>query len=222
MIVADQKPIEEIIEEVKDFDRILVAGCNECVTVCEAGGKKEVGILASALRMYFQNQGRDVTIDEVTLERQCDREYLDEIAEMEPNYDAILSLACGVGVQFMAERYHEKPVFPGVNTCFLGATEERGLWTERCQACGACILAITGAVCPVSRCAKRIMNGPCGGSTGGKCEINKEVDCAWHLIVERLKALDRLDDYEKLMDLKDWSKDRAGGPRKVEKEEVQE
>jgi ferredoxin len=220
MIVADKKPIEEIIEELKDFSRILIAGCNECVTVCEAGGKKEVGILASALRMYFMNQGKDVKIDEVTLERQCDHEYLEEIRNNIDQYDAVLSLACGVGVQFMAEKYFDKPVLPGVNTCFLGVTEERGVWTERCQACGQCILASTGGICPVSRCAKRLFNGPCGGSTKGKCEINSEVDCAWQLIVDRLKELDRLEDYEKLTPIKDWSKDRAGGPRKVVREDV--
>ncbi len=221
MIVADKKPIEEIIEEVRDYNKILILGCNECVTVCEAGGKKEVGILASALRMYFLNQGKEMKIDEKTLERQCDNEYLEEIRDIADEYDAILSLACGVGVQFTAERYHSLPVYPGVNTCFLGATEERGLWTERCQACGQCILAYTGGICPVSRCAKRILNGPCGGSSNGKCEISKELDCAWQLIIDRLKVLDRLDDYEKIFPIKDWSTDRAGGPRKVIREDVQ-
>jgi ferredoxin len=222
MIVAAKKPIEEIIEEVKDFDKILIVGCNECVTVCEAGGKKEVGVLASALRMYFMNQSKDVKIDEITLERQCDREYLEEIRNVQDQYDVIISLACGVGVQFMAETYFDKPVLPGVNTCFMGATEERGVWTERCQGCGTCILARTGGICPVSRCAKRLFNGPCGGSTGGKCEINPDLDCAWQLIIDRLNALDRIEDYEELAPLKDWSTERAGGPRKVVREDVRQ
>lgn len=222
MIVADKKPIEEIIEYLKDHKNILVLGCNECVTVCEAGGKKEVGVLASALRMYASKEGKEVKIDEMTIERQCDREYLDELRESIDQYDAVVSLACGVGVQFTAEQYHDKPVYPGVNTCFMGATEERGLWTERCQGCGQCILATTGSICPVARCAKRLFNGPCGGSTTGRCEINAEIDCAWQLIVDRLKALDRLDEYEELCPLKDWSTDRAGGPRKVVREDVQQ
>ncbi|MBW1730190.1 MAG: methylenetetrahydrofolate reductase C-terminal domain-containing protein [Deltaproteobacteria bacterium] len=221
MIVAEKKPIEEIIEEIKDYNKILIAGCNECVTVCEAGGKKEVQVLASALRMYFMNQGKDVKIDEVTLERQCDHEYLEEIRNIIDQYDAVVSLACGVGVQFMAEKYFQTPILPGVNTCFMGATEERGVWTERCQACGQCILARTGGICPVSRCAKRLFNGPCGGSTKGKCEIDPNIDCAWQLIIDRLKALGRLEeDYEKLTPVKDWSTDRAGGPRKVVREDV--
>jgi ferredoxin len=221
MIVADKKPIKEIIDIVKDFRKLLILGCNECVTVCEAGGKKEVGILASTLRMYFLNQGQEAKVDEITLERQCDHEYLEEIRDVIDQYDAVVSLACGVGVQFMAEKYHATPVYPGVNTCFLGATEQRGLWTERCQACGQCILAYTGGICPVSRCAKRLLNGPCGGSTNGKCEISKDVDCAWQLIIDRLKSLGRLDDYEKIFAIKDWSTDRAGGPRKVVREDVQ-
>ncbi len=221
MIVADKKPIEELIEVIKDHEKILILGCNECVTVCEAGGKKEVEILASALRMYFLNNGKEMVIEEHTLERQCDHEYLEEIRDRIDQYDAVLSLACGVGVQFMAEKYHTTPIYPGVNTCFLGATEQRGLWTERCQACGKCILATTGGICPVSRCAKRVLNGPCGGSSKGKCELGKEVDCAWHLIVERLKALGRMDDYEEVCPIKDWSTDRAGGPRKVIREDVQ-
>ncbi len=220
MIVADKKPIEEIIETVKSHNSILVLGCNECVTVCEAGGKKEVGILASALRMYFLKEGQDVRVDEETLERQCDHEYLEEIRDSVDQYDAIISIACGVGVQFTAEKYKSKPVYPGVNTCFMGATEERGLWTERCQGCGTCILASTAGICPVSRCAKRIFNGPCGGSAQGKCEINKELDCAWQLILDRMKELGCLDDYEKIAPIKDWSTDRAGGPRKVVREDV--
>ena len=221
MIVADRKPVEEIMEMVKDVSSLLILGCNECVTVCEAGGKKEVAVLASTLRMYFLNQGKDVRIDERTLERQCDREYLEEVRDMVDKYDAVISLACGVGVQFMADTYTRLPVYPGVNTCFLGVTEERGLWTERCQACGQCILGQTAGICPVSRCAKRLLNGPCGGSTNGKCEINAELPCAWQLIIDRLAAMDKMDDFEKLMPIKDWTTDRAGGPRKVVREDVQ-
>jgi ferredoxin len=221
MIIADKKPIEEIIEQITPFENILILGCNECVTVCEAGGKKEVEILASALRIYFLNQGREVKIDEETIERQCDHEYLEVLRGRIGQYQAVVSLACGVGVQFMAETFKNLEIFPGVNTCFLGATESRGVWVERCQACGSCILARTGGICPVARCAKRVMNGPCGGSTKGKCEIDKALDCVWQLIIDRLKNLERLDEYEKVAPIKDWSSDRAGGPRKVIREDVQ-
>ena len=206
----------------KNCKKILIVGCNECVTVCYAGGKKEVGILASALKMAFTKEGKELEITEVTLERQCDHEYLEEIRNIIEDYDAVISLACGVGVQFMAEKYLRTPIFPGVNTCFMGVTEERGVWSERCQACGQCILGQTAGICPISRCAKRILNGPCGGSTNGKCEINKEVDCAWQLIIDRLKELGRLDDYDVLIPIKDWSTERAGGPRKVVREDLRQ
>ena len=222
MIVAERKPIEEIIGFVKNCKKILIVGCNECVTVCYAGGKKEVGILASALKMAFTKEGKDLEITEVTLERQCDHEYLEEIRNIIEDYDAVISLACGVGVQFMAEKYLRTPIFPGVNTCFMGVTEERGVWSERCQACGQCILGQTAGICPISRCAKRLLNGPCGGSTNGKCEINKEIDCAWQLIIDRLKELGRLDDYDVLVPIKDWSTERAGGPRKVIREDLRQ
>ena len=222
MIVAERKPIEEIIAFVKDCKKILIVGCNECVTVCYAGGKKEVGILASALKMAFTKEGKDLEITEVTLERQCDHEYLEEIRNIIEDYDAVISLACGVGVQFMAEKYLRTPIYPGVNTCFMGVTEERGVWSERCQACGQCMLGQTAGICPISRCAKRLLNGPCGGSTNGKCEINKEVDCAWQLIIDRLKELGRLDDYDVLIPIKDWSTERAGGPRKVIREDLRQ
>jgi ferredoxin len=222
MIVAERKPIEEIIGFVKNCTKILIVGCNECVTVCYAGGKKEVGILASALKMAFMKEEKDLEITEVTLERQCDHEYLEEIRNIIEDYDAVISLACGVGVQFMAEKYLRTPIFPGVNTCFMGVTEERGIWSERCQACGQCILGQTAGICPISRCAKRLLNGPCGGSTNGKCEINKEIDCAWQLIIDRLKELGRLDDYDVLVPIKDWSTERAGGPRKVIREDLRQ
>ncbi len=220
MIVAEKKPIEEIIDYVKDHQSILVLGCNECVTVCEAGGKKEVGLLASALRMHFLQQGREVNIGERTLERQCDQEYLEEIRDSLDHYEAVVSTACGVGVQFTAEKYPSQNVYPGVNTLFMGANEARGVWSERCQGCGQCVLAVSGGICPVSRCAKRIMNGPCGGSTAGRCEISKDVPCGWQLIIDRLKALGRMDEYEKISPIKNWSTDRAGGPRKVVREDL--
>jgi ferredoxin len=222
MIVAERKPIDEIMGFVKNCKKILLVGCNECVTVCYAGGKKEVEILASALTMAFMKQGKELEIKEVTLERQCDHEYLEEIRNIIDEYDAVVSLACGVGVQFMAEKYLRTPIFPGLNTLFMGVTEERGVWSERCQACGQCILGQTAGICPISRCAKRLLNGPCGGSTNGKCEINKEIDCAWQLIIDRLKELGRLDDYDELIPIKDWSTERAGGPRKVVREDLRQ
>lgn len=218
MIMARPKPMEEIINDVKDFKSILVAGCNGCVAVCEVGGLKEAEILASALRMYFAGQQKDVAVGEVSLTRQCDKEYLSEIKDLIPKYDMVLSIACGAGVQFMAEMYDTKPIFPGVDTNFIGVTLEKGVWSERCAACGQCVLASTGGICPIARCSKRMLNGPCGGSANGKCEVSKETDCGWHLIYERLKTLGQLKHFEEPTDAKDWTPSRDGGPRKNIKE----
>jgi ferredoxin len=220
MVKAKPKPIGEIIDVIKDFDKILVAGCDGCVTVCEAGGLKEVQVLASSLRLYFTKERKRMEIDETSLTRQCEREYLEPLLEKIDHYDAVVSLACGVGVQFMAELYRNKPVFPGVDTCFIGSTQERGVWVERCQACGQCILASTGGICPIARCSKRMLNGPCGGSEKGSCEVNKDIPCGWHLVYERLKDLGQLDLFETPTAPKDWSSSRDGGPRKIVKEDV--
>ncbi|VEN74679.1 conserved hypothetical protein [Candidatus Desulfarcum epimagneticum] len=215
MITAERKPMEEIMGYIGHCRRVLLVGCNECVTVCAAGGKKEVGILSSALQIAFMKAGDTLDIREETLERQCDPEYVEELVPLAGDVDAILSMACGCGVQEVASRFPETPVFPALNTQFMGASERQGVWAERCQGCGDCLIGLTGGICPIARCAKRIMNGPCGGSTNGKCEIDPEVDCAWHLIWHRLKALGLEDRYETIIEGKNWKSSRHGGPRKI-------
>ena len=222
MITAERKPLEEIIEYIRPFQRILLVGCNECVTVCAAGGRKEVGILSASLQMSFLKQGKNLQIREHTLERQCDPEYIEELTGMIDGVDAVLSMACGCGVQEMSRRFKDKPVFPAVNTKFMGASERQGVWAERCQGCGDCLLGITGGICPIARCSKQLMNGPCGGSTTGKCEISPDVDCAWQLIWDRLKALGLEDRYERIIPAKDWRPGRGAGPRKIIREDLAE
>jgi len=212
--------MEELIGYLEPHQRILLVGCNECVTVCAAGGRKEVGLLSSALQMAFMKTGKVLEIKELTLERQCDPEYVEELVSQIDGVDAVLSMACGCGVQEIARRFKNKPVFPAVNTSFMGASERQGVWVERCQGCGDCVLGITGGVCPIARCSKRLLNGPCGGSTDGKCEINPEIDCAWHLIWERMKVLGMEKSYEQIMPAKDWRTNRDGGPRKIVREDL--
>lgn len=220
MIIAEGKPIKEILAMIEPFEKIIVAGCKGCVTVCSAGGEKEVGILAAALRLARQTQGRSLETKEVTLERQCDTEYLEPMREYVDQYQAIVSLACGAGIQFVAEKFRHHPVFPAVNTQFIGVTEEQGVWTERCQACGQCVLDLTGGICPVSRCSKSLLNGPCGGSKNGKCEVDPEIACGWQLIYDRLKELGQLEKLETIISVKDWSKSRDGGPRRRIREDL--
>ena len=213
MIVAERKPFEDIKVMIEDYNKILVVGCGECVSVCMAGGEKEVQILASQLRLAFEEQGKEIEVDEATLERQCDKEYLEEIKDKIDDYDAIISMACGAGVQFLAEMYNNKSVYPALNTCFIGVAERQGEWSERCRACGDCVLAETGGICPVAICAKGLLNGPCGGTNDGKCELSKEKDCAWTLIYNRLKDLDKLDNIQEIFPPKKYSAQTTPGRR---------
>jgi hypothetical protein len=199
MIIASRKPFEEIKKSLASYQNILVVGCGTCVAVCLAGGKKEVGLLTSQLRMGFGLDKKPVRISEATLERQCDREFLEMIRGQVTEHDVLLSLACGAGVQFLAETYPEKPVFPGVNTTFIGVAEAAGLWTERCRACGDCVLAVTGGICPRTQCTKGLNNGPCGGMVEGKCEVDQERSCAWVSIYERLAQEGRLSQIEPML-----------------------
>ena len=220
MIIAEQKEISEIINMVGDHRNILVIGCDTCVTICLAGGAKEVAILASALRLAFRVQGKQVEVNETTVERQCEIEFVDSLESMVKGKDLLISMGCGIGVQTIAERFLHLPVVPALNTKFLGLPEKQGIWVERCQACGQCVLDKTGGICPISRCSKSLLNGPCGGSQNSKCEINNEIDCGWHLIYERLKALNRLECLEEIMPVKNWSTSRDGGPRKMIREDM--
>jgi len=198
MIIAERKPMEEILRMVAPYKKVLVAGCGTCVAICWTGGEKEVGILASQLRLGASKEGKELELLETTIERQCEKEMIEEIRDKVEGVDAVLSLACGAGIQTLAEVFEDKPVFPAVNTTFLGRPEGEGVWLENCGSCGDCVLDRTGAICPMVRCAKGILNGPCGGTRkGGKCEVDPEKDCAWVLIYNRLEKQGRLDLMEK-------------------------
>jgi ferredoxin len=194
LIVAEQKPLTEIQQIIAPYGRVLIVGCGTCMTVCDAGGESEVSFLHDALRVAQSRRGDNTqSFTEYTVKRQCDNEFLDPIAERIGETDAILSLGCGIGVQAIAERFPDMPVLPGVNTAFMGAAREMGVWDERCQACGDCRLDETGGICPVTRCTKGILNGPCAGTKNGKCEANQDMDCAWIQIYQRLERLGQLD-----------------------------
>jgi ferredoxin len=216
VIVAEQKSVEEIVSYLAGHERVLVLGCGTCVTVCLAGGEREVATLASVLRL-----STNMKIEENTIERQCDEEFFDAIREQAGSCDAILSMACGVGVQMTARIFSDKPVYPALNTVFCGTNDEAGRWSENCLACGDCKLGIFGGVCPVTRCSKSLSNGPCGGSADGMCEVDPEnIECGWQLIYDRLKALGKLDVLAENVQPRDWAKTHSGGPRKLSREEI--
>lgn len=221
MIVAEQKSLEEIRTLVSNAQKVLVVGCGTCVTVCFAGGSREAAIIAAELRMASKLDGNAQDVTDVTVQRQCEWEYLDEIAEEIGKVDVVLSLGCGIGVQAIAEHFTNTWVVPGLNTKFMGMPTEQGVWAERCAACGDCILGLTGGVCPIARCSKSLLNGPCGGSLDGHCEINPEISCAWQLIYDRLNSMGKLDILMDIQPPKNWQTSRDGGPRKIVREDLQ-
>ena len=220
MIVAEQKPLGEIKGLLGEARNVLVVGCGTCVTVCFAGGEREANVLSSLLRMSSTLDGVSTTVTDVTVQRQCEWEYLDAIREPLADADVVLSLGCGVGVQALAEHFPEAIVVPGLNTKFMGLPSEQGVWVERCAACGECLLGTTGGICPIARCSKQLLNGPCGGSSHGKCEIDAEIDCAWQLIYDKLQAQGRLSLMMEITPPKDWRTSRDGGPRRIVREDL--
>ena len=220
MIIAEQKPLEEIKALVGDAQKVLVVGCGTCVTVCFAGGTREAAITAASLRMASKLEGNPKDVTDVTVQRQCEWEYLDEVAEQVSQAGLVLSLGCGIGVQAMVEHFPDAWVVPGLNTAFLGLPTEQGVWVERCAACGDCILGLTGGICPIARCSKSLLNGPCGGSEAGHCEISPEIPCAWQLIYDRLSKMDRLDALLEIRSPKNWRTSRDGGPRKIVRQDL--
>lgn len=222
MIIAERKQFDQIYDLIKGHRKILILGCGTCVTVCMAGGAKEVDLLASQITLAARERGDAIEIMQHTLVRQCDREFFDEEAARKiAEAEAVISMACGVGVQYCAEVFPSVVIYPALNTKFFGANIQQGVWAERCAGCGECVLDRFGGVCPVARCSKSLLNGPCGGSAGGKCEVDpKNIDCAWQIIYDRMERLGRLEELETNQPMKNWSTSRDGGPRQVTREDV--
>lgn len=209
VVKGKRKPLEEIKSTIDAFNNILIVGCGGCVSVCLAGGQKETNTLKADLNVLYKQDTTRKGLKTFTIERQCNVQFLAELDEIVNEYDCLLSMACGAGVQYLAERFTRKPVFPAINTVAIGVDRAIGIYEEKCRACGECVLAYTGGVCPVTRCAKGLFNGPCGGTTKGLCELSTcedsiDIPCAWHDIYERLKEQNRLDDILKIQTPMQW------------------
>ena len=188
--ITRQKPEEEIERLLDGLGRIFIIGCGTCTTLTRTGGEPEV----RAMRERLSSQGRLIT-GNVVLPVACDnltREALDEYGQQIDQANAVLIMTCGFGVQTIA-RQLGKLVVPALDTLFIGKENGIGTFDEICTQCGTCILGETGGICPVTSCHKGLVNGPCGGTNNGKCEIDPEKDCAWTLIYNRLNELGRLD-----------------------------
>jgi ferredoxin len=200
MIIAQQKDLTEIQDMIASYGKVLLVGCGTCMTFCSAGGPSEVDGLAEAL----VSEKKDLSVEKSNIPRQCSMKFIDRLEKKVGDCEAILSMACGNGVQAVASRFPDKPVLPALNTQFIGVEKEPGVWTENCLACGDCILWRTGGVCPVTRCAKSLLNGACGGASEGNCEVSKDRPCAWQEIYHALKRLDMMHYLKEKPQVKDW------------------
>lgn len=221
MIIAEWKPMEELLEMLAGKKKLLLVGCATCVAECAAGGEREVETLAPLLAMARAARGEPLEVVTRTIERQCEWEFIEPLKDAVAGVDVIMSLACGIGCQALAERFADLPVLPGVNTTALAIREQPGVWAARCAACGDCALDETFGFCPIARCAKSLQNGPCGGTReGGKCEIDAETDCVWYLIWQRARERGAVDTLLRVRKCRSWGNSRHGGPKRVVREDL--
>lgn len=204
MIITKQKKFEELLNSVGKGP-VFIVGCNECATLCHTGGEEEV----LAMKDAFEKKQVRVS-GWVILEPAChlnnDKRLLRSFKEELSKSKKILVLACGNGVQTITEIFDDKDIISGTDTLFLGEIKRVNEFDKRCDMCGECLLDLFGGFCPVSRCPKSMLNGPCGGAKGGKCEINPDVDCVWDQIYNRLKQSGKLHLLDEIQKPKDWSK----------------
>jgi len=202
MIITKQKPGEKVLEMAQPYEKVFIVGCGSCATSCQTGGEKEVAAMAQKLG----GKAIGSAMVEETCDLRLDRRDLKPYRKAVNEADAVLVLSCGSGVQTIAD-FTGKVVLPGLDTCFIGSTERLGRFHDRCKACGDCVLEETGGICPITRCAKSLLNGPCGGQVEGKCEVGGyKNDCAWVLIWKKLKEQDRLDLFTTFRPPRDHSK----------------
>ncbi|MFA5085322.1 MAG: methylenetetrahydrofolate reductase C-terminal domain-containing protein [Candidatus Omnitrophota bacterium] len=213
MIITKQKSLKEIIKYLGGEKRIFLVGCGECSTTCKTGGEDEIRNMKEAL----EREGKVVTGYSIPtapcIAAKVKLEFAKHRKEIESS-DSILVFACGLGIQSVKENTRvKKPIHVGCDTLFMGAIDSGGSFLERCSACGDCVLELTGSICPITRCAKGLINGPCGGQNKGKCEVDKDMDCAWILIYNELKAQGRLHLLKEKHPPKDYSK--SSKPRQL-------
>lgn len=205
MIITKQKELKEVLKYLEGEERIFLIGCGECSTTCKTGGEEDV----KKLKELLEKEGKVITgycvpeapciAAKIKLELAKNRKPIE-------SSDAILVLACGLGIQSVKENLRlDKKVHVGCDTLFMGAIDAGGVFLEKCSACGDCILELTGLICPLTRCAKGLLNGPCGGQDKGKCEVDRDKDCAWILIYNELKKQNKLSLLKKRLPPKDYS-----------------
>ncbi len=215
--ITEQKPWEEILEMLKPVTRVYLVGCGTCATMCLTGGKSQVVEMKDRL----EAAGKQVT-NWMVVPTTCDeltKYALEENARDVTAADGILALTCAFGVQTLT-LYADKLVYPALNTLFIGIEESPGHFFEVCMQCGDCVLGKSAGLCPLVRCSKSLLNGPCGGSVEGKCEVSPDIPCVWQMIVDRLQTVGRLDILEEIVPIHDWNVSNTGGPRRLALETI--
>ena len=218
MIVMDLKSPEDILEMLDSFEKVVLFGDSGCAQMCDVGGILQLEDMDDFLTGHGKKVLGYIFVEGGMCDANALKQEIDANMEMIEEADAFLIQACGVATQAVTELLPEKEAFPAVDSKFLGVMPERYHHDERCSMCGECVLHLTGGICPISRCAKGLLNGPCGGSMDGMCERDPDTECAWQLIYDRLKKLDKLDNIKKIWEMKDWS--LARGPRSLVHEET--
>ena len=206
------KPFEEVLKSLSRDQNVYLVGCGTCTTIQHTGGKAEV----LAMKDKLEAAGKKVT-GWMVIPTACDplaEQALAANAREVEAADCILAMPCSFGVQTVA-LYTRKPVYPALDTMFIGKEQSPSNFFEVCMQCGGCVLARTGTICPIVRCAKSLFNGPCGGSVAGKCEVDPNIPCGWQQIIDRLTAQGRLDQLAEIEELKNWSPSLSGGPRQI-------
>ena len=218
MIITQKKPLEELLSMLGTARRLALVGCGNCASACQTGGEKELRELKATLeergfqvvatilpeecchkmlvkkelkemKALLEERGFEV-VGTVLPDECCHKMLVKKELKVlrDSGAEAVIGMACGDGVQTVADNI-ALPVYPANNTLFLGQIERVGIFHEYCRMCGDCVLGSTGGICPITKCAKSLVNGPCGGQKNGKCEVNPENDCAWIQIYNRLVAL---------------------------------
>ncbi|KPK98702.1 MAG: hypothetical protein AMJ95_02845 [Omnitrophica WOR_2 bacterium SM23_72] len=206
MVVSEQKSLEDILESLKEYTKIFLVGCGECATTCKTGGQEEI----AKMQQDLEKQGKVIVGSCIPgapcLASQIKTEMAKNIKALK-QAEAILVLACGLGVQSVKDNDRwGLAVLPACNTLFGAVMDGQGNFYEKCSMCGECVLDITGGICPITLCAKGLLNGPCGGMNKGKCEVDKDQDCAWVLIYKELEKRNKLGRLKEIRQAKDFKK----------------
>lgn len=215
MIISQLKPLDELQQALAEFDKLFLVGCAACATACKSGGEEEIFKLHEWLVTLEKDITGSVVIDEACHIMRAARD-LRHHKNAVQSAEAVMVLACGSGVQSISSNV-DKRVVGGLNSMFLGNVRRFGHYEEMCSLCGDCILNETAGICPVTTCAKGLLNGPCGGMKDGHCEVDADIECAWRLIYERLQSQQRQGVFARRVPPKNWSRRRQPGRYKLNK-----